>query len=81
MQRLKRDVDVVSGHVVFDYDTARELAGATAIVGRWTPGGSEIPAGLQHGQRGSGLEDDGQPGQCPVERARPPDQFLPGIQA
>lgn len=31
MQRLKRDVDVLSGHVVFDYDTARELAGATAI--------------------------------------------------
>ncbi|NUP26417.1 MAG: acyl-CoA dehydrogenase [Nocardia sp.] len=31
MQRLKRDVDVLSGHVVFDYDTARELAGATAV--------------------------------------------------
>ena len=32
MQRLKRDVDVLSGHVVFDYDTARELAGATGTV-------------------------------------------------
>ncbi|MFI5716448.1 acyl-CoA dehydrogenase [Nocardia sp. NPDC051750] len=31
MQRLKRDVDVLSGHVIFDYDTTRELAGATAI--------------------------------------------------
>ncbi|MFI1461508.1 acyl-CoA dehydrogenase family protein [Nocardia carnea] len=31
MQRLKRDVDVLSGHVVFDYDTTRELAGATAL--------------------------------------------------
>ncbi|MBO0854180.1 MAG: acyl-CoA dehydrogenase [Nocardia sp.] len=31
LQRLKRDVDVLSGHVIFDYDTARELAGATAI--------------------------------------------------
>jgi 3-hydroxy-9,10-secoandrosta-1,3,5(10)-triene-9,17-dione monooxygenase len=28
MQRFKRDVDVISGHVVFDYDTSRELAGA-----------------------------------------------------
>jgi len=31
LQRAKRDVDVISGHVVFDYDTARELAGATTI--------------------------------------------------
>lgn len=31
MQRLKRDVDVLSGHVIFDYDTTRELAGSTAI--------------------------------------------------
>ncbi|MEU1982466.1 acyl-CoA dehydrogenase [Nocardia sp. NPDC019395] len=31
MQRLKRDIDVLSGHVIFDYDTSRELAGATAI--------------------------------------------------
>ncbi|WP_459545121.1 acyl-CoA dehydrogenase family protein [Nocardia sp. X0981] len=31
MQRLKRDVDVLSGHVIFDYDTARELAGATTL--------------------------------------------------
>ena len=27
----KRDVDVLSGHVVFDYDVSRELAGALAI--------------------------------------------------
>ena len=31
MQRFKRDVDVLSGHVVFDYDTARELAGALSL--------------------------------------------------
>ncbi|MGI5220432.1 acyl-CoA dehydrogenase [Nocardia sp. CA-290969] len=31
LQRLKRDVDVLSGHVIFDYDTTRELAGATTI--------------------------------------------------
>ncbi|GAS86738.1 acyl-CoA dehydrogenase [Mycolicibacterium brisbanense] len=31
MQRLKRDVDVLAGHVVFDYDTSRELAGALAL--------------------------------------------------
>lgn len=31
MQRAKRDVDVICGHVVFDYDTSRELAGATEI--------------------------------------------------
>ncbi|GAA2545750.1 acyl-CoA dehydrogenase [Mycolicibacterium diernhoferi] len=31
MQRFKRDVDVLSGHVVFDYDTSRELAGALAL--------------------------------------------------
>lgn len=31
MQRFKRDVDVLAGHVVFDYDTARELAGALAL--------------------------------------------------
>lgn len=28
LQRAKRDVDVICGHVVFDYDVARELAGA-----------------------------------------------------
>ena len=28
LQRIKRDVDVICGHVVFDYDTSRELAGA-----------------------------------------------------
>jgi len=31
LQRAKRDVDVISGHVIFDYDTSRELAGALAI--------------------------------------------------
>lgn len=28
LQRIKRDVDIISGHVVFDYDVARELSGA-----------------------------------------------------
>jgi len=31
MQRYKRDVDVLAGHVAFDYDTARELAGALEL--------------------------------------------------
>jgi alkylation response protein AidB-like acyl-CoA dehydrogenase len=31
LQRFKRDVDVISGHVVFDYDTSRELAGALKL--------------------------------------------------
>lgn len=31
LQRAKRDVDVISGHVVFDYDVSRELAGALEI--------------------------------------------------
>lgn len=31
LQRIKRDVDVLSGHVVFDYDTTGELAGALAL--------------------------------------------------
>jgi 3-hydroxy-9,10-secoandrosta-1,3,5(10)-triene-9,17-dione monooxygenase len=31
LQRIKRDVDVICGHVVFDYDTSRELAGALAL--------------------------------------------------
>mgnify|MGYP000386164080 CR=1 FL=1 len=31
VQRIKRDVDVIAGHVVFDYDTSRELAGALAL--------------------------------------------------
>jgi len=31
LQRHKRDVDVLSGHVVFDYDVSRELSGALAI--------------------------------------------------
>lgn len=37
LQRAKRDVDVISGHVVFDYDTSRELAGALAIGLRISP--------------------------------------------
>jgi 3-hydroxy-9,10-secoandrosta-1,3,5(10)-triene-9,17-dione monooxygenase len=36
LQRIKRDVDVLAGHVVFDYDTSRELAGALIL-------GMEIP--------------------------------------
>jgi 3-hydroxy-9,10-secoandrosta-1,3,5(10)-triene-9,17-dione monooxygenase len=36
LQRIKRDVDVMAGHVVFDYDTSRELAGALIL-------GMEIP--------------------------------------
>ena len=31
LQRAKRDVDIISGHVVFDYDVSRELAGALQI--------------------------------------------------
>jgi len=31
MQRAKRDVDIICGHVVFDYDVARELAGALEV--------------------------------------------------
>ncbi|VEG52927.1 acyl-CoA dehydrogenase type 2 [Mycolicibacterium aurum] len=31
LQRIKRDVDVIAGHVAFDYDTSRELAGALTI--------------------------------------------------
>lgn len=31
MQRARRDVDIICGHVVFDYDTARELAGALEV--------------------------------------------------
>lgn len=31
LQRLKRDVDVIVGHVIFDYDTSRELAGALTL--------------------------------------------------
>lgn len=31
LQRFKRDVDVIAGHVVFDYDVSRELAGALEI--------------------------------------------------
>jgi alkylation response protein AidB-like acyl-CoA dehydrogenase len=31
LQRIKRDVDVICGHVVFDYDTSRELAGALTM--------------------------------------------------
>lgn len=31
LQRIKRDVDIICGHVVFDYDVARELSGALEV--------------------------------------------------
>jgi hypothetical protein len=31
LQRIKQDVDVICGHVVFDYDTSRELAAALTL--------------------------------------------------
>ncbi|UXA09828.1 acyl-CoA dehydrogenase [Mycobacterium sp. SMC-8] len=34
LQRIKRDVDVIVGHVIFDYDTSRELAGALTMGGK-----------------------------------------------
>lgn len=37
LQRVKRDVDVISGHVVFDYDVSRELAGALEIGAKVSP--------------------------------------------
>ncbi|MGO8849799.1 MAG: acyl-CoA dehydrogenase [Mycobacterium sp.] len=37
MQRFQRDVNVAAGHVVFDYDTGRELAGALAIGAKISP--------------------------------------------
>ncbi|HEY1840990.1 MAG TPA: acyl-CoA dehydrogenase family protein [Mycobacterium sp.] len=37
LQRAKRDVDVISGHVVFDYDGSRELAGALEIGTKVSP--------------------------------------------
>jgi DNA-binding MurR/RpiR family transcriptional regulator len=37
LQRAKRDVDVISGHVVFDYDVSRELAGALDIGAKMSP--------------------------------------------
>lgn len=37
LQRARRDVDVLAGHVIFDYDTSRELAGAIAIGARVSP--------------------------------------------
>jgi 3-hydroxy-9,10-secoandrosta-1,3,5(10)-triene-9,17-dione monooxygenase len=37
LQRAKRDVDVISGHVVFDYDVSRELAGALEIGAKVSP--------------------------------------------
>jgi 3-hydroxy-9,10-secoandrosta-1,3,5(10)-triene-9,17-dione monooxygenase len=36
-QRAKRDVDIAAGHVVFDYDVGRELAGALAIGAKISP--------------------------------------------
>jgi 3-hydroxy-9,10-secoandrosta-1,3,5(10)-triene-9,17-dione monooxygenase len=37
MQRFRRDVDIAAGHVVFDYDVSRELAGALAIGAKISP--------------------------------------------
>ncbi len=37
LQRAKRDVDIAAGHVVFDYDVSRELAGALAIGAKVSP--------------------------------------------
>ncbi len=37
LQRAKRDVDVICGHVVFDYDVSRELAGACEIGAKVSP--------------------------------------------
>jgi alkylation response protein AidB-like acyl-CoA dehydrogenase len=37
MQRARRDVDIISGHVVFDYDVSRELAGALEIGAQVSP--------------------------------------------
>jgi 3-hydroxy-9,10-secoandrosta-1,3,5(10)-triene-9,17-dione monooxygenase len=37
LQRAKRDVDVISGHVVFDYDVSREVAGALEIGAKVSP--------------------------------------------
>lgn len=37
LQRAKRDVDVIGGHVVFDYDVGRELAGTLAIGAKVSP--------------------------------------------
>lgn len=37
LQRAKRDVDIAAGHVVFDYDTSRELSGALAIGAKISP--------------------------------------------
>jgi 3-hydroxy-9,10-secoandrosta-1,3,5(10)-triene-9,17-dione monooxygenase len=31
LRRIKRDVDVICGHVVFDYNTSRELAAALTL--------------------------------------------------
>jgi 3-hydroxy-9,10-secoandrosta-1,3,5(10)-triene-9,17-dione monooxygenase len=31
LQRAKRDVDVVTGHIVFEHDTCLELSGVLAI--------------------------------------------------
>ncbi|WP_099022074.1 acyl-CoA dehydrogenase family protein [Mycolicibacterium palauense] len=31
LQRIRRDVDIIAGHVVFDYDVSRELSGALEI--------------------------------------------------
>ncbi|MBB2989771.1 alkylation response protein AidB-like acyl-CoA dehydrogenase [Mycolicibacterium iranicum] len=37
LQRAKRDVDIVAGHAVFDYDVSRELDGALQVGGTISP--------------------------------------------
>jgi 3-hydroxy-9,10-secoandrosta-1,3,5(10)-triene-9,17-dione monooxygenase len=37
LQRVKRDVDAIFGHLVFDYDVSRELAGALEIRANVSP--------------------------------------------
>ncbi len=37
LQRARRDIDMVSGHVVFDYDVSRELAGALEVGAKVLP--------------------------------------------
>jgi 3-hydroxy-9,10-secoandrosta-1,3,5(10)-triene-9,17-dione monooxygenase len=37
LQRARRDIDIISGHVVFDYDVSRELAGALEIGAKVPP--------------------------------------------
>lgn len=62
LQRIKRDVDVIAGHVVFDYDTSPELAAALTIRYADPPHRDGV---------GSREDSDGR------DRARPRHQVLP----